>query len=253
MTHSYTRVMSDPASTTASPPQPDRLEAFGAVEAWVFDLDNTLYPAHTNLFAQIDVRIRDYVQVLLDTSPEEAHRVQKAYYHRYGTSLRGLMMEHGMSPDGFLEYVHDIDHSVIDPDPALGAAIAALPGRKFIYTNGTKKHAEKTAARLGIADHFEDIFDIVAAGLMPKPEPAAYELFWSRHGVDPTRAAMFEDLSKNLVAPKSAGMRTVLVVPRHMTTTFADAFNDEGVVSRHVDHITDDLPAFLAKVLDTIR
>lgn len=236
----------------ASPPIADRLDGFASVEAWVFDLDNTLYPAHTNLFAQIDVRIRDYVQVLLDSSAEEAHRIQKGYYHLYGTSLRGLMVEHGMSPDGFLEYVHDIDHSVIDPDPALGAAIAALPGRKFIYTNGTKKHAEKTALRLGIADHFEDIFDIVAAGLVPKPERAAYEMFWSRHGVDPARAAMFEDLSKNLVAPKSAGMRTVLVVPRHMTATFADAFNAESTVAHHVDHITDDLPVFLEGVLKTL-
>lgn len=249
----YRRFMYRAKSPETASVAPDRLAAFASVDAWVFDLDNTLYPAHTNLFAQIDVRIREYVQVLLDSSADEAHRVQKGYYHRYGTSLRGLMLEHGMSPDGFLEYVHDIDHSVIDPDPALGAAIAALPGRKFIYTNGTKKHAEKTAARLGIADHFEDIFDIVAAGLVPKPDPTAYEMFWTRHGIDPTRAAMFEDLSKNLLAPKAAGMRTVLVVPRRVTTAFADAFNADGELSDHVDHVTDDLSAFLSALPGALR
>src|SRR5690606_11542199 len=103
----------------------------------VFDLDNTLYPRHTNLFAQVDRRIRDYVERLLAVPPEEAHRIQKDYYRRYGTTLRGLMVEHGIRPDDFLEYVHDIDHSPVEADPALAAAIAGLPGRKFILTNGS--------------------------------------------------------------------------------------------------------------------
>jgi putative hydrolase of the HAD superfamily len=104
------------------------LRVFRGVEAWVFDLDNTLYPAHTNLFAQVDVRIRDYVARLLDVPADEANEIQKDYYRRYGTTLRGLMDERGISPDDFLEYVHDIDHSVIEPDPALDAALGSLPG-----------------------------------------------------------------------------------------------------------------------------
>ena len=127
-----------PGTAAPSRPTVDLPAAFGHVTTWIFDLDNTLYPAHTNLFRQIDDRIRTFVARLLDLSHDDAQRVQKDLYHRYGTSLRGLMTEHGIAPDDFLEYVHDIDHSVLAPDPALAAAIAALPGRRFIMTNGTR-------------------------------------------------------------------------------------------------------------------
>src|SRR5690606_7433055 len=133
------------------------LGRFAATDAWIFDLDNTLYPHHTNLFAQVDVRIREYVERLLGLPPEAAQKLQKDYYRRYGTTLRGLMQEHAISPDDFLEYVHDIDHSPIEPNPKLAAAIKALPGRKFIFTNGSRRHAEKVGERLGFTDHFEDI------------------------------------------------------------------------------------------------
>jgi len=224
------------------------LRIFKGVEAWVFDLDNTLYPAHTNLFAQVDVRIRDFVARLLDLSPETAMDVQKDYYRRYGTTLRGLMEEHGITPDGFLEYVHDIDHSVVAPDPALGDALGALPGKKFIFTNGSRRHAEKTAARLGVDGHFDDIFDIVSAGLLPKPNREAYDLFLGATGVTPGRAAMFEDLSRNLAVPHGLGMRTVLVVPQGTREVFREAWELEGEESPHVDFVTDDLPGFVAAV-----
>ncbi len=228
-----------------------RRERFARVDEWIFDLDNTLYPAHTDLFAQVDEKIRAYVQVLLGSTADEAQRLQKDYYRRYGTTLRGLMIEHGITPDGFLEYVHDIDHSVVEPDPALGAAIERLPGRKFIMTNGTRKHAEKVAARLGITRHFTDIFDIVAADLLPKPHRETYDAFLARAGIVPDRAAMFEDLSRNLAVPHALGMATVLVVPHGAREVLREAWELEGRDESHVDWVTDDLAAFLAGLITT--
>jgi len=189
------------------------LEDFARVETWVFDLDNTLYPHHLNLWQQVDERIRDYIAGFLKVAREDAFRIQKDYYKRYGTSMRGLMAEHGMSPDEFLDYVHQIDHSPLEPNPALGAALERLPGRKLILTNGTRKHAQAVMRRLEIHGHFEDVFDIVAAELEPKPLAQTYDRFLARHGVDPRKAAMFEDLARNLAVPHALGMITTLVVP----------------------------------------
>ena len=133
------------------------LRGFDRVETWVFDLDNTLYPHHLNLWQQVDERIRLYIERLLNLSKEDAFRLQKDYYRRYGTTLRGLMLEHGMQPDEFLDFVHEIDHSPLEPNPQLGAAIAQLPGRKLILTNGTRKHADAVMQRLAIHEHFEDV------------------------------------------------------------------------------------------------
>src|SRR5689334_15812354 len=171
---------------------------FGHIETWVFDLDNTLYPHHLNLWQQVDERIRDYIVRLLNLSRDDAFRLQKDYYRRYGTTLRGLMLEHGLEPDEFLDFVHQIDHSPLEANPALGAAIEKLPGRKLILTNGTRKHAEAVLYRLGIHEHFEDVFDIIAAELEPKPSPQTYDRFLARHETDPSKAAMFEDLARNL-------------------------------------------------------
>jgi putative hydrolase of the HAD superfamily len=222
---------------------------FGGVDAWVFDLDNTLYPRHTNLFQQVDDRIRAYVQRLLNLDPEQAKHLQKDYYRRYGTTLRGLMEEHGILPDDFLEYVHDIDHTPVEPDPALAAAIALLPGRKFILTNGSRRHAEKIAERLGFTDQFEDIFDIVRSELLPKPARETYDRFIATTGVAPANAAMFEDLARNLVVPKALGMRTVLVVPNGTREVFHEDWEFEGRDDDHIDYLTDDLGGFLEGVI----
>src|SRR6476661_9431844 len=155
---------------------------FGHVETWVFDLDNTLYPHHVNLWQQVDERIRDYIAEFLKIGHDEAFRLQKDYYRRYGTSMRGLMTEHGMKPDDFLDFVHEIDHSPLVPNPALGSALEALPGRKLILTNGTRKHADAVMRRLDIHGHFEDVFGIIAAGLEPKPQPQTYDKFLKTHG-----------------------------------------------------------------------
>ncbi len=222
---------------------------FRALDAWIFDLDNTLYPRHTNLFAQVDSRIRDYVGRLLEIDGDAAHKVQKDYYRRYGTTLRGLMIEHGIEPDGFLEYVHDIDHSPVQPDPRLASAIERLPGRKFILTNGSRAHAEKIAERLGVTDHFEEIFDIVWADLLPKPAHETYDRLVAETGVTPGAAAMFEDLSRNLAVPRQLGMTTVLVVPGGTRPVFSEDWEMEGHDADHVDYVTDDLAGFLDDVL----
>ncbi|MEH6720336.1 MAG: pyrimidine 5'-nucleotidase [Aurantimonas endophytica] len=221
---------------------------FANVRDWVFDLDNTLYPRHSNLFSQIDLRMTEFVAEFLSLPPDEARVVQKDFYRRYGTTLRGLMQEHDVDPDAFLQYVHDIDYSWIDPDPSLGDEIKALPGRKFIFTNGDRGHAERAARQLGILDHFEDIFDLVAAGLVPKPASETYDKFMGLHRVDAGRAVMFEDLARNLVVPKALGMQTVLIVPNNLEDTFGEIWEHEGRDGEHIDYVTDDLKTFLRSI-----
>src|SRR5215471_8762025 len=159
--------------------------SFEHVETWIFDLDNTLYPHHLDLWQQVDERIRDFIARFLKIDRDEAFRLQKDYYRRYGTSMRGLMIEHGLDPDQFLDFVHQIDHSPLEPNPALGAAIEKLPGRKLILTNATRRHADAVIRRLAIDRHFEDVFDIVAAELEPKPSPKTYQRFLATHGINP--------------------------------------------------------------------
>lgn len=230
----------------------DDFSPFGTVKAWIFDLDNTLYPHHAGLFLQVEERIREKVQRYLNIDREAADKVRQDYYKRYGTTLRGLMVEHNIHPDDFLEYVHDIDHSPVEADPVLTSAIASLPGRKFILTNGSRRHAEKVADRLGFTDHFEDIFDIVSAKLLPKPSRETYERFIATTGVAPTTAAMFEDLPRNLVVPNTLGMRTVLIIPKGTRAVFEDDWEMEGHDADHIDYLTDDLGGFLNTLVGSL-
>ena len=235
---------------TKSPDRGVGKPGFKHIETWVFDLDNTLYPHHLNLWQQVDERIRDYIVDFLKITRDEAFRLQKDYYRRYGTTMRGLMEEHGLEPDQFLEIVHRIDRSPLKPDPALGAAIAKLHGRKFILTNGTRHHAEEVMRRLEIDKHFDDVFDIKAAELEPKPRPLVYERFLARHTVDPKAAAIFEDLARNLEVPHALGMTTVLVVPAGAGVVLREEWELAGRDAAHVDHVTDDLAGFLRGVAE---
>jgi len=212
------------------------------LEYWVFDLDNTLYPASCSLFPQIDVKMRQFIAEALHLPLDEAFVLQKRYYHEYGTTLRGLMLAHGIEPDEFLHYVHDIDCSVLAPDPRLAAAVAALPGRRLIYTNGSERHAENVLERLGMLALFDGIFDIRAANFIPKPNAEAYGLMMKRLDVDPALAAMFEDIPRNLLPAAEAGMTTVWVKEdghSHWT--------DEGDPASmpHIHHVTEDLAGWL--------
>jgi putative hydrolase of the HAD superfamily len=218
---------------------------FANVDVWVFDLDNTLYPHHINLWQQVDARIGEFVSAWLNVSAEEARRIQKDYYRRHGTTMRGMMTEHGVRADDFLAYVHKIDHSPLEPNPEMGEAIAKLPGRKLILTNGSVDHVDTVLDRLGLSSHFDAVFDIIAAELEPKPAPQTYQKFLRDHAVDPTRSAMFEDLSRNLVVPHRLGMTTVLVVPDGAREVVREDWELEGRDAAHVDYVTDNLTAFL--------
>jgi putative hydrolase of the HAD superfamily len=229
----------------------DTSRTFGQIDTWVFDLDNTLYPHHVNLWQQVDARIGEFISAFLRVPAEEARRIQKDYYRRYGTSMRGMMTEHGVHADDYLAYVHRIDHSPLQPNPAMGAAIAKLPGRKLVLTNGSTEHAGKVLERLGIGTHFEAVFDIIAAELEPKPAPQTYRKFLDLHGVDPNTSAMFEDLARNLVVPHALGMTTVLVVPDGTQEVVREDWELEGRDAAHVDHVTDDLTGFLQKLAAT--
>jgi len=160
------------------------MRGFAHIDTWIFDLDNTLYPASCRLFDQIDVRIGAFVSRLLDIDAAEAKRIQKAYFYEYGTTLRGLMSEHQVVPQDFLDYVHDIDHSPVPANQLLDEALHALPGRKLIFTNGTVTHARKVLARIGVTHHFGDIFDIVHSDYIPKPAIGPYRKFIAETGID---------------------------------------------------------------------
>jgi putative hydrolase of the HAD superfamily len=232
-----------------STPTPNNYETFTRVDTWIFDLDNTLYSPECALFVQIDKRMNAFLREMFEVGPEEAHRIQKHYYHKYGTTLSGLMKEHNLRPESFLEYVHDIDLSVVPEAPALGHAIERLPGRKFIFTNGSRKHAERVAAKLGVLQHFDDLFDIVAGDYTPKPALVAYSRFLKTHGVEAKSAAMFEDLPHNLESPHMLGMATVLVCSGVGEHPSQKAFRAQNAKPAHIHHVTDDLAAFLEDVL----
>ena len=229
----------------AAPPR-----RLAGIDVWVFDLDNTLYPAGSDLWPKIDGRITSYIMAQQGLDGLSARALQKFYYQRHGTTLRGLMEADGIEPEAFLAFVHDIDRTAVVANPALAAAIQALPGRKLILTNGSRSHALKTAEALGLAGLFEDVFDIVAGDLVPKPERGSYEGFLARHDVDPRRAAMFEDIPRNLLVPKALGMTTVLVVPAPGADDPREAFEilDRARLPPHIDHVTADLTGFLLAI-----
>ncbi len=216
---------------------------------WVFDLDNTLYPRECNLFAQIDLLISDYMVNATGLPYAEARALQKAYYRDHGTTLHGLMLHHGVDPDHFLKNVHAIDYSGVPAHPDLATAIAALPGRKFILTNGDVGHTRAVLKQVGASDLFDDIFDIRSMKYKPKPLPEAYESFFVQHGIDARRAAMFDDLEKNLLVPHDVGMVTVQVVAAEdFVHDQVESWELERTGGAHVHHVTSDLAEFLKAV-----
>lgn len=226
----------------------DAPRGFDDTQIWVFDLDNTLYPAECNLFAQVDQRMGAFIAKELGIPFAQARHLQKAYYRQFGTTLSGLMQVHKLSPEPFLHYVHDIDLTCVPELPELKAAIGKLPGRKLIFTNGSRRHAERVAGKLGVLDEFEDICSIETCDFVPKPEAEAFDRMVKRHGVLPKNAAMFEDMPHNLEAPHVLGMTTVLVHSDYYDHPVQSKIKSWSEPPEHVHHMTDDLIAFLRTI-----
>ncbi len=185
--------------------------ALAHVDCWIFDLDNTLYPASADLFALIDERMRMFIEQRLELEPAEARRVQKGFFHSHGTTLAGLMREHQVDPHAFLDFAHDIPMDRLSPDPALACALRALPGRRLIFTNGDAPYARRVLEALGISDCFDAMHDIHDSALIPKPDPTSYAMLCAAQGIAPERALFVEDMARNLVPAKALGMTTVWV------------------------------------------
>ena len=235
-------------AATANAAAPRR-RGFDATTTWIFDLDNTLYPAECNLFAQVDQRMGEFIAKYLGVPFEYARHLQKSYYRQYGTTLCGLMQVHKLEPKAFLDYVHDIDLSVVPEHPELAAVIARLPGRRLIFTNGSRRHAERVAGKLGVLHLFEDICDIAACEFVPKPSPDAFDRMVRRHGVSPRTAAMFEDMPHNLEAPHTLGMTTVLVHSSYYDHPIQLKIRQWREPPEHVHHMTENLAGFLERVV----
>lgn len=218
------------------------LPALGHVRNWIFDLDNTLYPASADLFGLIDAKMTAYVQELLGLDWQAARTLQKDYFHAHGTTLSGLMADHGVDPHSFLSYVHDIEMDALVEDRRLIEAVARLPGRKLIFTNGDASYAGRVLARLGLSESFEAIHDIHACAYEPKPHPSAYQSMARAFDVAPQESLFVEDMARNLKPAKAIGMTTVWVNNGSEQAREAD---DRA----YVDYEVADLGAWLHEIL----
>ncbi len=216
---------------------------FEHVESWVFDLDNTLYPASCRLFDQIEKRMGLFVQKFLELDTEaDAKVIQKQYFREYGTTLNGLMQVNGVDPHDYLNFCHDIDYSNVEVSERLDAALRVLPGQKLVFTNGDRHHSERVLNKLGVTHHFEGYFDIIDADFIPKPEQKPYEDFFSTFNVDPTKAAFFEDSARNLKTGHELGMTTVHVLTDSL---WAQAPDDADFIH----HSCEEIEGFLETVI----
>jgi putative hydrolase of the HAD superfamily len=211
----------------------------GEIETWIFDLDNTLYPASCRLFEQVQRRMNEYICDRLEVLPEEAAELRRTYFREHGTTMNGLMKVHNIDPQDFLAFVHEVDLACVPPDPALVAALERLEGRKIVHTNGSVRHAERLLNHLGVSAAFSGIIDIVAADFEPKPALAGYRLLLRRHAVQPETALMVEDIARNLAPAAELGMTTAWL---RNGIDWARAEAD----SAYIHHVVDDLAGFLA-------
>ena len=209
------------------------------IETWIFDLDNTLYPASCRLFDQVHARMTRFIGDRLRLSPDAARALQKTYFREHGTTLRGLMTVNRIDPNDFLGFVHEIDLTCVPPNPVLVGALAALPGRKIVHTNGSVRHAQRLLDHLGLSASFSGIIDIVAADFDPKPALAGYRLLLRRHAVAAETALMIEDIARNLAPAAELGMTTAWL-RNEADWAALEADSD------YIHHVVDDLAGFLA-------
>ena len=215
---------------------------FRHVRDWIFDLDNCLYPASSGLFSLIDERMTAYIQRLLNCDPEEAHRVQKDHFHTHGTTLAGLMQNLEIDPHHFLEDVHDIPLDRVERNERLAVALARLPGRRFVFTNGDAPYARRVLEAIGVHERFDDLHDIHASSYRPKPDPHGYELMCERFGIDPGRALLVDDMAQNLKPAKILGMTTVWV-------DNGSERGSHGADDSFIDHRISDVGEWLETIL----
>lgn len=226
----------------ASRPARSAEAPFRHVESWVFDLDNTLYPVTPKLLAHIDAHMGSFVARFLNVDAEEARHIQKSYFRKYGLTLRGLMIHHGLDPVRYFDEMTPMDLSEVAPNPALADALRRLDGRKLVYTNASAHHAEMVLERLGMAGIFEAVFDIAAADWVPKPAIDGYRTLCDRYAVEPTRAAMIDDIARNLEPAAALGMTTVWM---RTNAEWAQGIAPEA----HIHHVTDDLLHWVEQVV----
>lgn len=208
------------------------------IDTWIFDLDNTLYRTSPEMLAQIDHLMGSFISDFLNVDRVEARRIQKGYFRTHGLTLRGLMLEHGLDPQDYIDHLSQLDLSDVAANPTLAETLNRLDGRKIIYTNAFTEHTREVMERIGITEHFDAVYDIGDAEYVPKPAIEPYRRLCELHDIDPTRAAMVEDISRNLEPAAELGMTTVWV---RTETSWAKDVTETG----HIDHITDDLTVWL--------
>jgi len=212
-----------------------------SIKYWIFDLDNTLYSGKTKVFEQVDKKMTQYISKKLNVSAEEAKKIQKNYFYKYNTTLNGMIKNHKVDVDEFLEFVHDINIDFLQKDLKLSEEIKKLKGKKIIFTNGSRKHALNVTKKIGIDHHFDDIFDIVDAELVPKPSIEPYKKLVKKHKIDPKLCVFIEDIARNLKPAYEMGMKTIWI---ENDEPWAKKFSD----SNFIDYKTNDLSEFLKKI-----
>ena len=213
------------------------------ITTWIFDLDNTLYSADSGIFQQVHILMGKFVSEHLKIDLKEAKELQKKYYQQHGTTLRGMMDNHGVDPDHFLDEVHRLDYSIVFPNLELNKELEKLEGRKIIYTNANRKHADDVLNKLELTDMFKEIFDIKSANYIPKPEISPYQQIINDFDIDPTTAIMFDDIAKNLVPAKNVGFTSVWIDAGY--ENFSDDIKNS---KKYLDYETKDISKFLNQV-----
>ena len=221
----------------------ENLELFDKdnIENWIFDLDNTIYPANSSLFPRVAERMTLFISKKLDLPVNKASELKTNLFRKYGTTLKGLMLEYSMDPEEFLFFVHEIDLSDVKKDFELDKGISNLNGKKYIFTNGTTRHADRILKKYGIEKHFEDIFDIVDADYIPKPNFEPYKIFLKKFKIDPTKSVMIEDMAKNLEPAAKLGIKTIWLKSDH-------EWASKGASDNYIHFVASDLKSFLTKL-----
>lgn len=221
---------------------------FRNIKHWVFDLDNTLYPASSNLFNKIDIKMKEFIINELKLKPDEAYKIQKKYYIQYGTTLAGLMKNNNIKPEKFLEYVHNIDTSSLKVDLRLNDILKLLPGTLYIYTNGSKQHAINVMKRLQIDKYINNIFDIKSSNFIPKPAKESLNTFIKTYNINPKEAVFFEDIPQNLINAKKIGFKTVLIKSNSHPDKDTKIIDNKNIIHKYIDITSYDLPAILEEI-----